>query len=111
MSDSLSRVCKRKRFFIHRLVAEAYIPNPQNLKTVDHIDGNKEHNYIKNLQWMTQGDNVRKTNNIKVRCVETGEVFDSMKIAAEKMNLNDSGISFVCNGRCKTHGGYHWEVV
>ena len=39
----------KKTVFIHRLVALAYIPNPNNLETVDHIDENKEHNYINNL--------------------------------------------------------------
>ena len=99
----------KQKFYIHRLVAEAYIPNPNNLATVDHIDGNKEHNYINNLQWMTQSDNTIKGCNKPVRCVETGEVFKSMKIAAKEMNVNASGISKVCCGERKTTGGYHFE--
>lgn len=102
---------KPKDFKIHRLVAEAYIPNPDNLKDVDHINGNKEHNYINNLQWMTHEDNVRKASNKKVRCVETGEIFDSITIAAKEKNVNRVDISKVCNGNRKTCGGYHWEVV
>jgi len=42
---------------IHQLVAETYIPNPENKSTVNHRDGNKENNYDWNLQWMTQGEN------------------------------------------------------
>lgn len=42
---------------IHRLVGLAYIPNPDNLETIDHIDENKEHNYVNNLRWMSRGEN------------------------------------------------------
>lgn len=44
---------------IHRLVAEAFIPNPQNLPEVNHKDGNKDHNDDSNLEWMTTEDNIR----------------------------------------------------
>jgi hypothetical protein len=102
---------KSKSFLVHRLVAEAYIPNPGSLETVDHIDGNKEHNYINNLQWMTQKDNSCKTNGIKVKCLETGKVFKSSRIAAKEMSLDNSGISKVCRGEQKTTKGYHFEYI
>ena len=102
---------KKKNFLIHRLVALAYIPNPDGLETVDHIDGNKEHNYINNLQWMTQKDNAIKGNSKKIRCVETGKIFDSATIAAKEMNISCSNISSVCNGKRKTAGGYHFEFL
>ena len=47
-----------KHYFIHRLVAETYLSNPDNLPEVHHIDANKEHNYINNLQWMSKRDNL-----------------------------------------------------
>lgn len=50
----------RKHCRIHRLVAQAFIPNPQGFDTVDHIDGNKKNNCISNLQWLSNGDNTRK---------------------------------------------------
>tara|TARA_R110000782_G_scaffold23113_2_gene60749 strand:+ start:63 stop:464 length:402 start_codon:yes stop_codon:yes gene_type:complete len=43
--------------YIHRLVAEAFIPNPNAKATVNHIDGNKQNNDISNLEWATQGEN------------------------------------------------------
>lgn len=107
-------LCKdgdQKTFQIHRLVAEAYIPNPQNLKTIDHIDGNKDHNYVGNLQWMSQEDNTRKAQSLKVRCVEKNQIFDSITIAAKEMGLQKSGISRVCLGKQKTCGGYHFSFV
>ena len=50
----------RKQLFLHRIIAETLIPNPNNLECVDHIDGNKLNNHPKNLQWITRANNVRK---------------------------------------------------
>jgi hypothetical protein len=47
---------KRKVVLLHRLVAEAYIPNPHNKPTVNHIDGNKLNNAVNNLEWMTMAE-------------------------------------------------------
>ena len=48
-----------KTFRIHRLVAAHFIPNPQNLPQVNHIDGNKENNFIENLEWCSNFDNMQ----------------------------------------------------
>ena len=56
----LSKNGKTKVFKVHRLVAQAFIPNPCGFDTVDHIDGNKKNNYISNLQYLSRGDNARK---------------------------------------------------
>ncbi len=47
---------KQKWFFIHRLVAQSFIPNPQNKPTVNHIDGNQHNNDISNLEWATHSE-------------------------------------------------------
>lgn len=46
-------------FYVHRLVAEAFVPNPHGLQEVNHRDGNKANNHVANLQWVTHSDNLR----------------------------------------------------
>lgn len=107
-------LCKdgeRKKFLVHRLVCEAYIPNPQGLETVDHIDGDKTHNYVNNLQWMTREDNIRKAQNKAVYCVELDKNFESAVEAARQLGLFHQNIYACCKGIRQTTGGYHWEYV
>lgn len=99
---------KPKHFYIHRLVAEAYIPNPNGYDTVDHIDGDKSHNYLNNLQWLSRKDNVKKANCQKVRCVETNEIFNSMTDAAKHYGVTGGAISAAIRNAGRSVG-YHWE--
>ena len=48
-----------KKLYIHRLLAELYIPNPDNKRTVNHIDGDKQNNCLTNLEWATDGENIK----------------------------------------------------
>jgi hypothetical protein len=49
-----------KNMRVHRVVADAFIPNPDGLETVDHIDNDKNNNTVENLQWMSRIDNLKK---------------------------------------------------
>lgn len=97
---------------IHRLVAEAYLPNPNNYDTVDHIDFNRTNNCVNNLQWMSLHENCKKKrNNRKIYCLENEKIYESQTQAAEELGIDRSNICNVCNGRRNTAGGYHFKFV
>ena len=78
---------KRRNHYVHRLVAEAFVPNPNNLPVVDHIDHDRSNNQASNLRWMTQGDNVRYSREIMSKprqkpMTNTGERY----ISRQKIN-------------------------
>lgn len=111
---------KHKRKYVHRLVAEAFIPNPENKPYINHIDGNPHNNNVDNLEWCTSKENsVHKTEvlgkgNIRpVRCVETGIIYRSGLYASKLCKTSSGAISNSCNdkSRQKTAGGYHWEHI
>ena len=101
---------KQDRRYIHRLVAEAYIPNPAALPQVNHKDEIKSHNYINNLEWCSAQYNRAYSSGKKVKCIETEQVFESFHDAGRWINKDYTNIrrAIKRNGTC---GGYHWEMI
>lgn len=113
-SVSLSKNNVVKQHLIHRLVAEAYIPNPRNKPQVNHKDEDKSNNALPNLEWMTAKENSNygtrnKTISKKIYCVELDKVFESLTSASKELGLFNGNISRVCSGRQHTTGGYHFK--
>lgn len=99
--------------FVHRIIASTFIQNPDKKDTVNHIDGNKRNNSVSNLEWATMKENINhafshnlrsydaeiekcrkmsEKNSQKVICVETGEVFPSIKAAAMTYGITPEGL-------------------
>ncbi len=98
---------------VHRAVALAWIDNPNNYDTVNHKDANPDNNCVDNLEWMSNEDNVRYTQGIKVMCVETGEVFDSINEAYRIMGIAPKTIkqSISNEYQSKKRSKYTWKYV
>lgn len=101
---------KRKFYSIHRLVAEAYIPNPAALPQVNHIDEVKSNNYVNNLEWCDAQYNKAYSSGKRIKCAETGQIFSSVREAGRWANKDHTNIRRAIE-RKGTCGGYHWEMV
>lgn len=83
---------KSEKVPIHRLVAEAFIPNPENKATVDHIDGNRKNNSIDNLRWATYSENNSRFETIGVR----SETIIVEHFAEERKKRGGGHLSWLC---------------
>ena len=124
---------------VHRLIAETFIPNPENKKVVNHIDGNTLNNAVTNLEWVTQSENMQhairtglindetnkiKTDKLKVPVYQLeldGSIikkWDGLCNASSNLSINDSAMSAACrsykkNAKKISHicDGYGWCYV
>ena len=105
-----------KTISVHRLVAEAFIPNPNNLETINHKDEVKTNNAVSNLEWMSREDNVIYSNARQVQMFDkqTGELLETFPSANEAERITgiyQSNISTCCLGKYKSAGGYIWRYA
>ena len=107
---------KGKNYMVHRLVALAFIPNPNNLPQVNHIDEDKLNNDVKNLEWVSIEDNIRHSihnQSCKVKQLDKDgnliRVWDSIHQINRELGYARQAITRVCKGKQEYSYGFRWE--
>ncbi len=114
-----------KNYYIHRLIAIQFIPNPEKKTCVNHKDGNKENYHVDNLEWVTSSENNQHAynNNLISNCQSVHiynlngkyiKTFKSIADACRELNLNDncnSTITKCCQGQTKYSYNYIWRYA
>lgn len=108
---------------VHILVANAFIPNPHNLPTINHIDGDKHNNSVSNLEWASYADNnihalinnLRRPRGVAVQQFTMDgdllKTYKSVTQAAKETGVSRGMISHCVNGRLESASGYKWKKL
>ena len=115
---------KQYTYFVHRLVANEFLTNPNNLPQINHIDGNKHNNNILNLEWCTPSENCQHAwdNDLVLNPTKpkkkveqyslNGEhiaTYNSLNEAKRETGIDNSSISKVCSGKYSQTGNFIWK--
>lgn len=115
---------KAKNYLIHRLVAQAFLPNPAQMRNVSHIDGCKNHNNVNNLEWATQKAVVNRSWNLGNSSLHTSRnikvyqfsmdgslihIFASVKEAAQAVQRSTRSITRALTGYFHSSAGFRWS--
>ena len=119
----LYRNSKHYKRYIHRLVAEAFLPEPlKSYRVVNHIDGNPQNNAVGNLEWCTQKQNmnhafdngfVKTRKRVRSTDIKTGETreYYGISIAGRELGVSHTGIVHCLTGKSKICHGCTWEYI
>ena len=111
--------CHGSPQYVHRMVAETWIDNPNHYEQVNHINGDKNDNRMENLEWVTPSQNdrhafrtgLKKAKGTPIRIIETGEVYESQAECARQIGGTQGNIANCLAGKRSTCRGYHFEYV
>ena len=122
LQAELLRDGSKKGIKIHRLVAEAFIPNPEGKREVNHIDGDKHNNAVDNLEWVTSSENqmhafyvtkAQKMSTVLQKDLDGKPIrkWYGINRASRALGIQAADISHCCSGQRKTAGGFTWELI